>query len=255
MISSSRSCRSGCDADSFRSRSCVTAARMCSDCVSTISKLACVSRLLLSRSTFPTVRPITAVASSTTAAVTRRGRFRIQRRSRAPAGSAWALTGSSASHSSTSSARACAEVYRSSGRNAIALRQTASSAAGADPFTFRGGSHSPRSTCFNTSSTFPWNGGRFVSSTYSVAPRLYTSVAGPSFSTFPAACSGLMNAGVPATPTVACARPPPAGFSGPSSPGAAAPASGRPTTLARPQSTTRVSPNFPSMMLSGLTSR
>jgi hypothetical protein len=43
----------------------------------------------------------------------------------------------------------------------------------------------------------PRNGGRPVSSSYSIAPNAYTSHAGPTSAGFPRACSGAMYAGVP----------------------------------------------------------
>ncbi len=56
-----------------------------------------------------------------------------------------------------------------------------------------GRGYSPAWTLRSTSSSpASWNGARPVSRLYSIAPRLYTSLAGPSSSSRPAACSGLM---------------------------------------------------------------
>jgi len=85
-----------------------------------------------------------------------------------------------------------------------------------------------------------------------VAPRLYTSLAGPSRSSWPAACSGLMNAGVPiAAPGSVALLPDADGGRKVASPDV----SGVPITFATPQSTTSVSPYRPTMMLPGLISR
>jgi hypothetical protein len=105
----------------------------------------------------------------------------------------------------------------------------------------------------------PSIGARPVNTEYSVAPRLNWSLAGPTLSQSPAACSGLMNAAVPAQVPARVSESSVVGAasSGAKS-GSVSPVGhgrGSPTRLARPQSTTSVSPNRPSMMLAGFRSR
>jgi hypothetical protein len=91
-------------------------------------------------------------------------RFRsAHRRARLASGSRQAETGSSAIHRSRSSDSAFGEAYRSSGRCAIARRQTASSARSILASCRRGGRKSPRRTAASTSPTSPATGGRPVS--------------------------------------------------------------------------------------------
>ena len=104
------------------------------------------------------------------------------------------------------------EANRSPGTLASAWRQTASSPAGTfarSADTAGTGSWQMRSS---SSCTFtPRYGGRPVSISNRMAPRLYTSLAGPMRSSAPWACSGGMYAGVPMTAPTWVSRSPSAG--------------------------------------------
>ena len=152
-----------------------------------------------------------------------------------------------------SRASSFAPAYRSSGRAAIAFRQTASSGRGTSRRTRRGAANRPSRAC--PSAEGPSYGAPPVRSAYSVAPRLNTSLAGPTRSVSPRACSGHMYAGVPFTAPGIEAAPPVPAASGPATGSVAASGSGTPTRFASPQSTRSVSPYGPSMTLPGLMSR
>ena len=77
------------------------------------------------------------------AAVTSERLRRIHRRAPIEGGSRHAVTGSSASHRSTSVLRASADVYRASGFNASAFRQIASKAGATRGLSDRGRGISP----------------------------------------------------------------------------------------------------------------
>ena len=137
----------------------------------------------------------------------------------------------------------------------MALRQMASSGAGTRDSSRRAAGDSPRLTRPPTSSAAS-AGGQAVSMKWSVAPRPYTSLAGPTAP--PAACSGLMYAGVPTASPSTVSEPSGQPCGGPGASPLAVdsmPPRDWPMSLANPQSTTRVSPNSPSMMFVGLMSR
>src|SRR5262249_20700537 len=116
-------------------------------------------------------------------------------------------------------------------------RHTASSARGTPPTTRDGGAKRQATTLAGMSAVV--YGARPVSNWYNVAPRLNTSLAGPTCAQSPRACSGLMYAHVPITwPGTVASAFAAGGFVVPSEKGATPQAASR----ASPQSMTSVSP-------------
>ena len=200
--------------------------------------------------------PTTPATSATAAAVTA-VRFRFaHRRARRDIGSRQAETGSSAIHRSTSSASARPTRSGPRAACAIALRQTASSARSIDGSSCRGGGKSPRCTARSTSpSRRPRTAAGRSAGSRAWRPGCRRPTAARGGRGRPRPARGSCRPACPA-PSRAASRHEPLAEDGMSvrSP-RSRPGSARPMALARPQSTTSVSPCLPTMMLPGLMSR
>ena len=156
-------------------------------------------------------------------------------------------------YASISRATSSALAYRADRSRCSARSATAASSGGASCKTERTrGGASLITFSITEYADPPSNGGRPVRISNRIAPRLHTSLRSSISSSFPAACSGLMYDGVPsACPAiVASAR-----IASVSRRSCFPFTSFSPRALARPQSSTTVSPNCPTITLSGLRSR